>query len=128
MKTIWIALPFALVVCGEVAGVDYGRDIQPVPAEHCFHCHGQDEGTRKAKLRLDLREAALRGGKSGEPAITPGKPEASTPLTRVLSQDTDEVMPPPKENKPLKPADVEKLRQWIKEGASYSGHWAFASP
>ena len=123
-----IALPFVLVVGGDAAGVDYSRDIQPLLAEHCFHCHGQDEGARKGKLRLDLRDAALRGGKSGEPAITPGKPEGSALLARVFSQDSDEVMPPPKENKPLKPADVEKLRRWIQEGASYSGHWAFQPP
>ena len=49
-------------------------------------------------------------------------------MTRILSHDTDEVMPPPKEKKPVTPADAEKLRQWIKDGAAYAGHWAFSPP
>ena len=125
---MWIVLPLAWAVGRAAAGVDYSRDVQPLLAEHCFHCHGQDEGARKGRLRLDIREAALRGGKSDGPAITPGKPEASALMARLLSRDVDEVMPPPKENKPLKPADVEQLRRWIQEGASYSGHWAFQTP
>ena len=128
MKAMWIVLPLAWAVGRAAAGVDYSRDVQPLLAEHCFHCHGQDEGARKGRLRLDIREAALRGGKSDGPAITPGKPEASALMARLLSRDVDEVMPPPKENKPLKPADVEQLRRWIQEGASYSGHWAFQTP
>src|SRR5690349_421169 len=113
MKVLSIALPFSVMVSVHAARMDYNRDIQPILAEHCFHCHGQDEGARKGNLRLDVREAALKGGKSDGPAITPGKPEASAVMTRVLSQDSDEVMPPSKEKKPLQSADIEKLRAWI---------------
>ncbi|MBL9167746.1 MAG: PSD1 domain-containing protein [Verrucomicrobiales bacterium] len=110
------------------AVVDYSRDIQPVLAEHCFHCHGMDEKTRKGNLRLDDREAALKGGKNDGPAIVPGQPDKSALLARILSHDPDEVMPPPKEKKPVLAADVSKLREWIAEGAPYSGHWAFTAP
>ena len=34
-------------------------------------------------------------------------------------------MPPPKEHKKLKPEQVDLLRRWIKEGALWTGHWAF---
>ena len=127
MKVLSIALPFAVMISVHGAGLDYRREIQPILAEHCFHCHGQDEGARKGNLRLDLSEAALKGGKSDGPAITPNKPEASAVMTQV-SQDSDEVMPPPKEKKPLQSADIEKLRAWIKEGARYTTHWAFETP
>ncbi len=110
------------------ATVDFNRDIQPVLAEHCFHCHGKDEGTRKGKLRLDEREAALKGGKSDGPAIVSGQPDKGALMARILSHDEDEMMPPPKEEKPIKPADLAKLRQWISEGAPYAGHWAFTAP
>jgi mono/diheme cytochrome c family protein len=118
----------ALVSTAATAAVDFSRDIQPVLAEHCFHCHGNDEHARKGGLRLDLRAAALKGGEDDGSAITPGKPEASAIIARIESHDRDEVMPPPKEKKPLKPQDIAKLRQWIKEGAVYSGHWAFEGP
>ena len=58
----------------------------------------------------------------------PGKPEKSAIIARIITEDRDDVMPPPKEKKPVKPADIEKLRQWIKDGAPYAGHWAFTAP
>jgi len=33
--------------------IEFNRDIRPLIADHCFHCHGPDPGTRKAGLRLD---------------------------------------------------------------------------
>jgi hypothetical protein len=117
-----------VVTSGRAAGIDYSRDIQPLLAEHCFRCHGKDSAARKSELRLDVREEALRGGESGEPAITPGDPEKSALLSRLLADDEEGRMPPPEEKKPVKPADIEKLRQWIKEGAPYAGHWAFEPP
>lgn len=123
---------FFIVVCNSslsiAATLDYGRDIQPVLAEHCFHCHGQDEHSRKGELRLDVREAALKGGEGDGPALVPGQPEKSALLARILTHDADEVMPPKKEKKPVSAQDADKLRQWIAEGAPYSGHWAFESP
>ncbi len=37
-------------------------------------------------------------------------------------------MPPPKAGKKLTPTQLGKLRQWINEGAAWSGHWAFQPP
>ena len=108
--------------------VDFERDVQPILADHCAACHGGDEGTRKAGLRLDVRDAALKGGESGDPAIVPGKPDMSDLIRRVLSQDPAEVMPPPKENKALSPQQIKTLQTWISEGAKYSAHWAFVPP
>ena len=117
-------LPFAALA----APVDFTREVQPILAEHCMHCHGSDEGSRKGGLRLDVRDAALKGGESDGAAITPGKPEASAILARVLSHDADEVMPPPKEKKPISAAQAEILIRWISEGAIYTKHWAFEKP
>jgi len=104
--------------------VNFSRDILPILSENCLSCHGQDEGHRKGELRLDLREAAL-----AKKAIIPGDSAQSEMIARILTTDADEVMPPPKANKPkLLPSQVEILRQWIEEGAVWGKHWAFELP
>ncbi len=117
--------PLFAAAAGELV---FNRDIQPILTDHCFACHGPDEKTRKSGLRLDVRDDALKGGKSDGPAIVPGKPEASALIVRLTTREADEVMPPAKEKHPVKPADVEKLRRWIAEGAPYARHWAFEPP
>ncbi len=120
-----------LSVLGEsahAAPLQFNRDVRPILSDACFACHGPDEAKRKGGLRLDQREAALKGGKSEVAAIVPGKPEASEILNRVVSKDPDEVMPPPKDHKQLKPEQVALLKRWISEGAEYQGHWAFQKP
>ena len=108
--------------------VDFNRDVRPILSDHCFACHGFDDKTRKASLRLDLKETALRGGKSGKPAVVPGQPEASELVARVLTQDAEDHMPPEDFGKPLTAAQSETLRRWVAEGAEFRDHWAFITP
>ena len=54
------------------AKIDFRRDIQPILSDNCFACHGPDDKERKAKLRFDRHEAALKPAKSGDFAIVPG--------------------------------------------------------
>jgi len=110
------------------SGPDYQRDVQPILAEHCGHCHGVDEQSRKGDLRLDVRQNALEGGESGQPAIVPGKPDVSELVSRILSDDPDTIMPPPHEKKPLAAAQIATLKEWIASGARYDPHWAFVPP
>ena len=131
MKRRFLLLPAvcALAVDGaSAAGIDYNRDVRPILSNQCFKCHGFDPGTRKAKLRLDLREEALKPAGSDEVPIVPGKPEASELMRRIESRDQDEVMPPGKDHEPLKPGEIAILKQWIAEGAEYQAHWAFVPP
>lgn len=109
------------------AAVVFNRDIRPILAENCYACHGPDQNTRKARLRLDLPADALIEHKGGRP-IVPGRPDESTVMHRVESVDPDEVMPPPKTGKTLSPAQVALLRGWIAAGAKYEGHWAYNPP
>jgi mono/diheme cytochrome c family protein len=113
---------------GEGRPIDFNRDIRPILSDRCFACHGPDDAERKARLRLDLRDDALRPSRSGDPAIVPGKPDESPLLQRILTHDPDEVMPPPKTGKTVSPEQVELLRQWIAQGAPYRDHWAFIPP
>jgi hypothetical protein len=103
--------------------VDFNRDIRPLLADKCFQCHGPDEASRKGKLRLDVREAAVKK------AIVPGNATKSALIERIQTHDLDEIMPPPKSKKePFKPAQVELLKRWVDEGAPYAGHWAYVKP
>src|SRR5476649_1133076 len=95
--------------------IEYNRDVRPILAENCFACHGADSAARKAKLRLDQRDAAIERG-----ALTPGKPDASEMVTRIfLKEDDEELMPPATSHKKLKPEQKAILKRWISEGAEY---------
>ena len=109
------------------ASVDFSRDIQPIFADRCFHCHGPDEASRKADLRFDLREGAFRE-RRGKTVIVPGKREESELWRRVSSDDPRKRMPPPRSNRALAPHEVEALGRWIDEGAPWALHWAFVPP
>ena len=107
--------------------IDFNRDIRPILSENCYTCHGPDANKLKANLRLDVKESAFGKAKSGGIAVVPGAPEKSEMIRRLTATDPDDVMPPAKENKALKPEQVELLTRWIKEGAAWAGHWAFES-
>ncbi len=108
-------------------GVDFTRDVLPILADHCFHCHGPDEASRAADLRLDRREAAVSAD-AGSAVIVPGHPESSPLIERIMADDDDLVMPPPAALKPLSAAQRATLRRWIAAGAEYARHWAFLPP
>src|SRR6476620_8214078 len=78
---------FAADAARDPAKVDYNRDVRPILSDNCFECHGPDEKARKSALRLDVRDAALKGGESLNPAITPGKAATSAVIARVTSAD-----------------------------------------
>lgn len=122
-----IALP-ASPAFAEPQDLDFQRDVRPLLSNYCYHCHGPDAQGRKGGLRLDVREDALKAGKSGELAIVPGKAEASEIIRRILSHDEDELMPPPEAKKPITDAQKDILRRWVAAGAEYTPHWAFAKP
>jgi hypothetical protein len=105
--------------------VRFNRDVRPILSENCLACHGPDARKRKAGLRLDEPDTALKPADSGDTAIVPGRPESSELVARIDSKDPDDIMPPPKSNKRLTPSQREILRQWIAGGAKYEPHWAF---
>ena len=107
-------------------GVSFNRDIRPILADACFHCHGPDPGTRKADLRLDT-EGGFFDPNSG-PTVVKGKPEDSPLYQRLVTTDKDDVMPPPESHKELKPHEIDLLKTWIAEGAPWQPHWSLIPP
>lgn len=108
-----------------VPSVEFGRDIRPVLARHCWKCHGPDAAARQAGLRLDERESATVVLPSGGQAIRPGNAEHSEVLRRVLSDDPQLRMPPPESGAGLTVGEIEVLRRWIEGGAIFEQHWSF---
>ncbi|MCH2113804.1 MAG: PSD1 and planctomycete cytochrome C domain-containing protein [Pirellulales bacterium] len=111
--------------------VDYNRDIRPILSRKCFECHGPDEQSRQAELRLDLaddREGPFTD-RDEMPAIRPRDPEGSALWQRIVSEDPDQRMPPADSHKePLSAAEQEMIRKWILEGAEFEEFWTFVPP
>ncbi len=128
----WLAVliaPVVLTVDGaDTKRVSFNHDVRPLLSEYCLNCHGFDDKTRKGGLRLDQREDALRGGKSGHAALLPGKSAESEIIRRLLTADPDDIMPPPKMDRTLTAAQINLLKRWVDEGAEYEPHWAFITP
>ncbi|MFG0264419.1 MAG: DUF1549 domain-containing protein, partial [Rhodopirellula sp. JB055] len=103
--------------------VSFNQDIRSVLSDKCFLCHGPDESTREAGLRLDLREEAIEGG-----AIEPGDAGTSELIARVTSDDPDLVMPPPSTGKTITDQERMAIQRWIDQGAVYEEHWAYVPP
>jgi hypothetical protein len=103
--------------------LQYNRDVRPILAENCFACHGPDSAARKAGLRLDRRDDAMKAD-----VIVPGKPEQSPLVERIFAEDASQRMPPPKTKKILTASQKDTLRRWIAEGAEYQAHWSFIAP
>jgi len=86
--------------------------IRPILANNCYSCHA---ASQLGGLRVDSRDALLKGGKSG-PAIAPGEPDKSL-LIRAVRQ-TDPKLKMPMGGK-LKDSEVEDLVAWVKAGATW---------
>jgi hypothetical protein len=100
--------------------LSFNRDIRPILSDKCFSCHGPDKNSREADLRLDVKEEAI-----AMEAITPGDLKASEVYWRIISDDEDELMPPPDVHKPLSGEEKKLIERWIEEGAKYEAHWAY---
>ena len=98
--------------------VDFDRDIRPILSDRCYRCHGPDSGTREADLRLDMHDAALD-------VIVAGKPEESELIKRIMSEDREDLMPPPESNLAVSAKEKQLISDWIKQGADWKKHWAF---
>ncbi len=104
--------------------VQFNRDIRPILADHCFACHGPDQNTREAELRLDTETGLFGDGDVAGP-VQRGEPKASELIHRVTSAEEGVRMPPAEFGKDLSAHQVELLKRWVEQGAVWEGHWSF---
>jgi len=125
---LFLAHQWSAVMQAQTAAVDFVRDIQPILQTHCVKCHNVNKAM--SQLRLDNKAAAAR-------IITPGNSKGSRLLQRVLGEGGEAQMP--LGGAPLNEEQINKLRRWIDEGASWPEsasntggkkrrHWAFINP
>lgn len=110
------------------SSVAFNRDIRPILSDNCFACHGPDPASRKAGLRLDTKEGMYDPTPKRAAAVVPGKLKDSTLWQRIITTDPEDVMPPPKSHKELKPEQKELVKRWIEQGATWQSHWSLIKP
>jgi hypothetical protein len=124
-----VLCPGRLVLGADPAEEHFERKVRPILAD-CLKCHGPDK--QSSDLRLDSREALLKGGSAEGASIIPGKPDQS-PLIKAVRHQGEIHMPPKGK---LPEAAVNDLADWIKSGAAWpkaagaqagagANHWSF---
>ncbi|MFN7875690.1 MAG: PSD1 and planctomycete cytochrome C domain-containing protein [Pirellula sp.] len=86
--------------------------VRPVLVKHCQDCHGAKK--QEGGLRLDSRDAWMRGGDRGD-AIIAGEADKSLLIKAVRHDDPDLQMPP--DTKKLTAAEIADLEAWVQRGA-----------
>lgn len=108
--------------------IDFNYHVQPILSDRCYQCHGPDEKTRKAGLRLDVEAIAFSKLESGKRAFSPGNLYKSESANRIIHQDPEILMPPPESNLSLTNREKAIIFKWIEQGAQWKKHWAFLPP
>ncbi|MEO9891851.1 DUF1553 domain-containing protein [Aurantibacter sp.] len=108
--------------------IDFNFDIKPILSDRCYNCHGPDDNTRKAGLRLDLEQEAFNKLESGNSAFVAGNPKDSESVKRILSSDAEIQMPPKDSHLSLSTYEKAMIIKWIEQGAKWKEHWAFIKP
>ena len=126
MQKRLVTVCFSWLVFCELAlaadDVDFNRDVRPILSNKCYLCHGPDESSREADLRLDSFDAAT------EYAIVPGDSDESELFQRIVTDDDDMRMPPAEHGPALTAQEKTILQKWIESGAVFDQHWSYRRP
>ena len=127
MKPLRTVLAITLAAVCSARAADPGERqfierVQPLLESRCVSCHGPDKV--KGGLRLDSRDAAIKGGDSG-PSLVPFQPEKSLLLRAVMHAKKDLEMPP---KEMLTTNDIAMLALWIRDGAPWPKAEAASTP
>jgi len=126
LLTVIMAIPAARTGLAQSSGrVDFNFDIRPLLSDRCYKCHGPDAEHREAGLRLDTQEDAFGESSNETPVLKPGDVSASELFRRISSTDPDVRMPPPDSDLELSKGEINRIGQWIKQGAEWKQHWSF---
>jgi len=108
--------------------IDFNFHVRPILSDRCFACHGPDENTRKANLRLDLEENAFAQTETGGRPFVRGDFAKSHAIDRILSNDPSFMMPPPEAKMDLSAKEIATIIKWVEQGAEWEPHWSYIPP
>jgi len=112
---ILLPLTFARVADAQTAGVKFFESkIRPVLVEHCYECHSAQSGKARGGLKVDSRDALLRGGDTGPAIVSKSLPKSLLYESLLYRDDADYQMPPKGK---LPDSVIADFRQWILMGA-----------
>jgi hypothetical protein len=112
VRLLATSLLFVTAAVAADSAHDFEMKVRPLLAKQCWNCHRQ---SAMGGLRLDSREAMLKGGKSGT-ALVPGK-AADSLLIAAVTHSHDRLKMPPSGK--LSEAEIATLRSWIDAGANW---------
>jgi len=131
VRIISFAIPLIFAVTLANAEEDLATQAYGILQARCAECHGLEK--KRGGLRVDTREALVKGGESAEPALLAGNADDSLLIYLVESDDPTERMPSKAD--PLPETEIAVLRAWIESGAAWPAdapvpsdagpHWAF---
>lgn len=95
--------------------IDFQKQVQPILEKNCVKCHGPEK--QKGKLRLDSKEAAMKGGKDGAVLVAGDAAKSELHRRIALPPGDDDIMP--NEGDPLTREQIDLIREWINQGADW---------
>ena len=107
-------IPLLTAQSGDASIEFFESRIRPFLITDCQECHGPKH--QRGGLRVDSREALLRGGDSG-PAVIPNKAQESRLLRAIQHLEPDLQMP--KERPRLPETVIRDVARWIDAGAVF---------
>jgi hypothetical protein len=93
----------------------FEKKVRPILTQHCYRCHSGQAKKLRGGLRLDSREAMLKGGDSG-PSLVAGQPDKSKLIEAVGYKNVELQMPP---RDKLPETAIADLTAWVKMGAPW---------
>ncbi len=104
-----------------LAQTDQFKDqVAPILSNRCLNCHNDSES--KGDFSLQTAEGLLKSG-----FIEPGRANDSLLMELIVANDKH-APEMPKTGEPLRPAEVQKIRDWINAGALWPESYQMPKP
>lgn len=101
----------------EVAALHFVKNVLPTFRQKCFVCHGDDPDDIRGEFDMRSKAGLLYGGESAEPSLVVNEPDESPLYLAATRESASWPEMPPKENDRLSEAQLEALKNWIRDGA-----------